>query len=130
MNEKQAWSISGYPIIVVVLAWIALCLYMLITGIMYDGGPAAIVPYLIGGPITTAAMVAGFVMVQPKQSKVLVLFGAYNGTLSETGLRWSIRSIIHVFQFPYAFEILRAAKTRSMTPMVTQLKSLRLWYGG
>ncbi len=68
---------------------------MLINGIMYDGGPAAIVPYLIGGPITTAAIVAGFVMVQPKQSKVLVLFGAYNGTLSETGLRW-----VNPFNYP------------------------------
>lgn len=95
MNEKQAWSVSGYPIIIVVLAWIALWLFMLINGIMYDGGARAIVPYLIGGPITTVALAAGFVMVQPKQSKVLVLFGAYNGTLSETGLRW-----VNPFNYP------------------------------
>ena len=95
MNEKQAWSVSGYPIIVAVLAWIALWLFMLINGIVYDGGARAVVPYLVGGPITTAILVAGFVMVQPKQSKVLVLFGAYNGTLSEPGLRW-----VNPFNYP------------------------------
>ena len=95
MNEKQAWSVSGYPIIVAVLAWIALWLFMLINGIVYDGGAGAIVPFLVGGPITTAILVAGFVMVQPKQSKVLVLFGAYNGTLSEPGLRW-----VNPFNYP------------------------------
>ena len=95
MNEKQAWSVSGYPIIVAVLAWIALWLFMLINGIVKDGGEGAIVPSFVGGPITSAILVAGFVMVQPKQSKVLVLFGAYNGTLSEPGLRW-----VNPFNYP------------------------------
>jgi regulator of protease activity HflC (stomatin/prohibitin superfamily) len=38
--------------------------------------------------IASALAVAGFVVVQPNESRVLVLFGRYVGTLLETGLWW------------------------------------------
>lgn len=88
MNEKPAWSISGYPIVGALLVWIAGLIYLLVTAINAGGGPGLIVPILVGGPISSFLIIAGFVMVQPKQSRVLVLFGAYNGTLKQEGLRW------------------------------------------
>ncbi|MFT6657191.1 SPFH domain-containing protein [Maritalea sp.] len=88
MKEKLAWSISGYPMVGVILIWAIGMLYLLTSAIIADGGPALIVPPLIVGPIIAALLIAGFVMVQPKQSRVLVLFGAYNGTLKQEGLRW------------------------------------------
>ncbi len=88
MNEKTAWSISGYPMAGVILMWIAAMIYLLATAITSGGGPAFVVPVIVGGVITTVILMAGFVVVQPNQSRVLVLFGDYNGTLKLPGLRW------------------------------------------
>ena len=95
MNEKSAWSISGYPMVALLALWIIGMLYFLTMAIGSDGGPALILPPLIGGPIVGTILAIGFVMVQPKQSRVLVLFGAYNGTLKQTGLRW-----VNPFNYP------------------------------
>ncbi len=90
MNEKTAWSISGYPMIAVTIVWVAATFYSFVMGIVSDAGPAVIVPLIVICVAGGFFFAAGFVMVQPKESRVLVLFGAYHGTLNQEGLRWII----------------------------------------
>ena len=90
MNEKTAWSISGYPMIAVTIMWVAATFYSFVMGIVSDAGPAVIVPSIVICVAGGFFFAAGFVMVQPKESRVLVLFGAYHGTLNQEGLRWII----------------------------------------
>ena len=90
MNEKTAWSISGYPMIAVTIVWVAATFYSFVMGIVSGAGPAVIVPSIVICVAGGFFFAAGFVMVQPKESRVLVLFGAYHGTLNEEGLRWIV----------------------------------------
>ena len=85
MNEKTAWSISGYPMIAVTIVWVAATFYSFVMGIVSDAGPAVIVPSIVICVAGGFFFAAGFVMVQPKESRVLVLFGAYHGTLNQEG---------------------------------------------
>jgi len=82
-TEKTGWSLSGYPIIGLLLLNLILFLTAMIN---IDGDGKLIFIALI--PISIF-IGAGFYMVQPKQARVQLLFGSYKGTDSTTGLRWS-----------------------------------------
>jgi len=90
MNERNAFSLSGIPVLLILfLAWIAggYWLFTIIT------------PRPVPNPIPfgiVAVYVAfllflnkGFFQVQPNQGQVLQLFGRYAGTVREEGLRWT-----------------------------------------
>lgn len=90
MQEKSAFSISGYPMILVTLLWVSATFYSFVLGIINDAGPTIIVPSVVVCVLGGIFFISGFVMVQPKESRVLVLFGAYHGTLAKEGLRWIV----------------------------------------
>ena len=81
--EKKGWSISGYPIALLLLVNIAVFFTTLIT---VEGEQKLFAFILV--PISIFIGV-GFYMVHPKQARVLTLFGNYKGSDKETGLRWS-----------------------------------------
>jgi len=82
-TEKSAWSLSGYPIIGLLILNL---ITFLIAMINIEGDEKLIFIALI--PISIFIGI-GFYMVQPKQARVQLLFGSYKGTDSTTGLRWS-----------------------------------------
>lgn len=82
-TEKTGWSISGYPIIGLLVLNIIM---FFTTMINIDGDQKLIFITLI--PLSIFIGV-GFYMVQPKQARVQLLFGSYKGTDTTTGLRWS-----------------------------------------
>ena len=51
---------------------------------------ASAAPAIIGGILllVEAALVLGFVVVQPNSSRILILFGRYVGTITDSGLWW------------------------------------------
>ncbi|MDB2374516.1 SPFH domain-containing protein [Psychrosphaera haliotis] len=84
MNEKNGFSVNGF-VAAPVLALLT------IGAVKSISIPFQVADLLL---IVTAAILilswAGFFMVQPKQARVLTMFGSYMGTVKETGLRWTI----------------------------------------
>ncbi|MFA5966697.1 MAG: SPFH domain-containing protein [Sphingomonas sp.] len=84
-RERPAATMSGYVMLLVLLAAIA-------TGVagasLVKGDPA------LGGILMTVAalvfifVLVGFYMLQPNQAVAITLFGSYQGTDRNTGLRW------------------------------------------
>jgi len=81
--EKQAWSLNGYPMVGLLLINIIIFFSTLIT---VEADSKLFVFILV--PISIFIGV-GFYMVQPKQARVLTLFGKYKGSDKTTGLRWA-----------------------------------------
>ena len=77
MTEKSAWKGNGF---------IGLLLFLLLTG---GGIYAFVVEWIVVGNLAeTAAMVllTMFTVVQPNQANVVTLFGAYKGTIRDSGI--------------------------------------------
>ncbi len=78
-TEKEFYPISGYPVLLVVLAMILSPLLAL-----YDQDYIWFLFLTLAGFI----MALGFVIVNPNESSVLTLFGAYKGTIRQNGFWW------------------------------------------
>ncbi|MEP0264160.1 SPFH domain-containing protein [Dokdonia sp.] len=79
-NEKNIKSTNGYLVLIIVLVLIAVLLF----GIIYTKNAE----FLLFLPILFIIM-RGFFTVNPNSSKVMVLFGAYKGTVRENGFFWT-----------------------------------------
>jgi len=79
-NEKTIKAINGY----VMLAVLIIIVIAAIGTVISTGSPIVIVLGLLA-----AFIVKGFFIVNPNGSKVLVLFGAYKGTVRENGFFWT-----------------------------------------
>lgn len=77
MKEKISTPISGWLMLPLVLI-IPATMIMLKTPLWW-----------IGGGLLTAMTLAGFIIVNPNFSKVLVLFGKYAGTIRSDGFFWA-----------------------------------------
>ncbi len=87
MKEAPARSLSGIPMLLVMLAALIACAYTIITGV-HEQHPIQIVLALLAA-VPLLVMLGGFYMVEPNQAAVLSLFGKYVGTAKEQGLRWN-----------------------------------------
>ncbi|WP_366523832.1 SPFH domain-containing protein [uncultured Algimonas sp.] len=87
MREKDTKSISGIPMVLVLLVLVAAGLYQIAIGI----GDDALILIIAGFAFVAlaATLLAGLYTVAPNQSAVLSLFGKYVGTVDEQGLRWN-----------------------------------------
>lgn len=77
-DEKLSKGYNGYLILFIVFILIALGIYLVFINPLY-GIPLFILSIFI---------LPGLVVVNPNESIVLVLFGAYKGTLKENGFQW------------------------------------------
>ncbi len=86
MKEMSYRSLPGIPVLLALLATIAVAAYLLVAGA--DTNPAMIGLAIL---IVTLALfcMAGLYMVEPNQAAVLNLFGKYVGTVKDGGLRWN-----------------------------------------
>nr|WP_298914495.1 SPFH domain-containing protein [uncultured Algimonas sp.] len=87
IREKDTKSISGIPMVLVLLVLVAAGLYQIAIGI----GDDALILIIAGFAFVAlaATLLAGLYTVAPNQSAVLSLFGKYVGTVDEQGLRWN-----------------------------------------
>jgi regulator of protease activity HflC (stomatin/prohibitin superfamily) len=92
-REKVVQVLSGWLMLTVVLACffggIALLIYSLVAGIREMGHP--IWALLVTGlllEILTVFLLPGFFTLQPNEARVLILFGAYRGTVRAPGFHW------------------------------------------
>jgi len=88
MNERNAFSLPGIPMLLILLVvWLALGLWFFTT-LSGQPQPSTIVPI---APIfiVLAFLNKGFFQVQPNKGQVMQLFGRYSGTVRDEGLRWT-----------------------------------------
>jgi regulator of protease activity HflC (stomatin/prohibitin superfamily) len=86
ITEKSASKINGFVALFVVIGLFVLDVYLLSVGIRTEDTsvlwffvPLAFISFLCFG---------GFMVIQPNESKVLILFGKYTGTVRESGFWW------------------------------------------
>lgn len=82
-KEQTAQPLSGYLMLVVILALLAASIWVFVAGIRaHNPWPA-----VSGGAgwIFIAFLLPGFFIVEPNQGRVLVLFGSYKGTARSPG---------------------------------------------
>jgi regulator of protease activity HflC (stomatin/prohibitin superfamily) len=86
-EERQAQALSGLAGVALTIALTAIGTAFTTFGIV-EANALLWVPGVI---FLTLALVAlgGFVVLQPNQASVLILFGSYQGTLKESGLWWA-----------------------------------------
>lgn len=78
-EEKSTTALSGYAAVVVLLITLAL----IFIGGIYNN------PFLtIGGVLVSLLIVKGLTVINPNESKVLILFGEYIGTVKKDGFFW------------------------------------------
>ncbi len=90
-HERSATTLSGYPMLLVILALIALQIFIVYSlanehwkPSFYSVGSAILVPIL------GIFVAAGFYLLPPNQAAAIQLFGSYKGTDRRTGLRWRL----------------------------------------
>lgn len=77
MNEKKAAVVNGFLALILILAFLAWSFMITIGGNLLAG-----IPMLILGLI----LLSGLTIVQPNQSRVLIFFGRYLGSVRASGL--------------------------------------------
>ena len=88
MNERNAFSIAGIPVIVfLIFAFPALAAFV-VAGLNPEHPFVTLIPAFLA-LIALVFTATGFFQVQPNQGQVLQLFGRYAGTVREAGLRWT-----------------------------------------
>jgi regulator of protease activity HflC (stomatin/prohibitin superfamily) len=85
-EQRPARALAGATGVAAVVLAGVIGLVLLVAGLVNS----SVAPIIVGGVvlILDAMLAAGFVVVQPNSSRVLILFGRYIGTLVEPGLWW------------------------------------------
>jgi regulator of protease activity HflC (stomatin/prohibitin superfamily) len=91
-RERPAATLSGYPMLLVLLAGVAVTIWGMAN--INEGKDAWPLVALIGGVMLAGFVAGGFYMLQPNQAAAITLFGAYKGTDRATGLRWVLPWLI------------------------------------
>jgi regulator of protease activity HflC (stomatin/prohibitin superfamily) len=77
--EKKITSVSGYLVVVIELVLLAAIILLAISGMV-------VLPAILG--FLFFFLMIGFLIVNPNESSVLVLFGAYSGSVTTNGFYW------------------------------------------
>lgn len=84
VKESKALSLNGYTMLVVFLAYIGAMAFCLVSA---DTNVLRVV-FLVALVLGVFCLI-GLNMIQPNQAKVMTLFGAYAGSDTNEGLRWT-----------------------------------------
>jgi len=87
IREFKGWKINGFVALLLELVIVVSAGYVLRTAII-ERSPGDLVSVIILGTVFFVAM-GGFFVVQPNESRVLVFFGKYVGTVREAGFWWT-----------------------------------------
>jgi regulator of protease activity HflC (stomatin/prohibitin superfamily) len=77
--EKKYSPFSGYVMVVTELILLAFLIFGFMRGL---------IPYAVTALVAFTFLSVGFMIVNPNESSVLVLFGAYKGSVKENGFYW------------------------------------------
>jgi len=86
ITEKTAKKLNGFIALFLLIALFAIDIYLSSIGIRFAN--PSVLWFLIPLVITSFISFGGFMIVQPNESKVLILFGKYTGTVRDSGFWW------------------------------------------
>jgi regulator of protease activity HflC (stomatin/prohibitin superfamily) len=78
-TEKNVGKINGYIMLLIFIILMGLIIYLFATELIIPG--VILLPFVI-------LIAPGFFVINPNTSRVMLLFGAYKGTLKENGFFW------------------------------------------
>lgn len=91
-SERAAKTYNGYIMLLVLAVVVVLSIWLISGGIPPEGADKAaklvFVGMFISAILGIILLASGFFMIQPNQTAVVTLFGAYSGTERTEGLRW------------------------------------------
>ncbi len=85
--EKTIHAKSGWLMLALGIALIALSAFLIIRGFQVGSVPMMVSG--VAGLVCVVFIVAGFMAIEPNNSRVLVLFGDYVGTVKDSGFFWA-----------------------------------------
>ena len=86
ITEKSASKLNGFAALFVVLGLFVLDIYLLSYGIRTEN--TSVLWFFFPLVFISFICFGGFMVIQPNESKVLILFGKYTGTIRESGFWW------------------------------------------
>lgn len=86
ITEKNAKKLNGFLMLFVVIAIFGLNIYLLVNAVQADE-PVRLA-YIIPIFLLVFLFLAGLMIIQPNESRVLILFGKYIGTVRQSGYWW------------------------------------------
>jgi regulator of protease activity HflC (stomatin/prohibitin superfamily) len=86
LREKEIKGLSGWLMILLLLALLAFTIWMLVSAVVAEDGLQIVVRLL--AVLVIIVLFFGLTVVNPNEAKVVQLFGRYTGSLKEQGLRW------------------------------------------
>src|SRR2546423_8878160 len=87
--ERRAFRLPGFPMLLVAIAQpIATLAWLRYLDAQHDRLASAIVT--IVGSLVFAALVTGFFVLSPNESRVVLFFGWYAGTVRRPGFHWTV----------------------------------------
>lgn len=87
MKEKHLSSLSGIPVLLLLLLALLGCAAALVFAILI--GSVAVALLAACGLLLMLIGLGGFYMLEPNQAAVISFFGKYVGTVKDNGLRWN-----------------------------------------
>jgi len=85
-EQRSAGAVSGAPAAAVELAAAAVAAALIVVGVSSSSPALTIVGVVIA--VIVLLLARGFIVVKPNESRVLILFGRYIGTVITAGLWW------------------------------------------
>lgn len=86
ITEKSGKKLNGFLLLLILIATILLQIYLIYLGITTED--TRILWFFIPLIITIILISSGLIIVQPNDSRVLILFGKYIGTVRDDGFWW------------------------------------------
>jgi regulator of protease activity HflC (stomatin/prohibitin superfamily) len=85
IREQLRSTLSGWLVLPLIAAAMAVDLWLLITAEPHGAALAA----LVGGAVVLAILSGGVFVVYPNEARVLTLFGKYSGSVKRDGFHWA-----------------------------------------
>ncbi len=86
LREREIKGMSGWMMVFLLVALVILSVVMLGRSAQAEDGVMAVIWVLV--LVVAGASMFGLTVINPNQAKVVQLFGTYQGSLKEQGLRW------------------------------------------
>jgi regulator of protease activity HflC (stomatin/prohibitin superfamily) len=87
IQERQYRGVPGLPMLFVLIVAVAACVYGVVNGA--GSGSVALILWSSLGLVVSVFLMAGLLVVNPNEGRVLQLFGDYAGTVRTPGLWWA-----------------------------------------
>ncbi|HEY9182460.1 MAG TPA: SPFH domain-containing protein, partial [Gammaproteobacteria bacterium] len=94
--ERERHTLNGWLALVLVVLWFIAAITLFVTTISQIDGDVPQPAFLIARLLTFVLMMAlgifscfGFFTLEPNEARVLILFGAYKGTVRSSGFHWA-----------------------------------------